>query len=108
MAMTTTSNRRETHKMDDGAAQGFFAASAMWIGILVICVIGGCVKSQADENYTDTRLTVEFKTKTGGKESIAEMKKWVNTAPCRSNEWTTISTQATDNMLKVEFFKKKK
>ena len=46
--------------MDDGATQGFFAASAMWIGILVICVIGGCVKSQADENYTDTRLTVEF------------------------------------------------
>ena len=97
----------EMHKMDDGAAQGFFAASAMWIGVLIVCIIAGCLRSQAKEEYTDTRLTVEFKTKTGGKENIAEMEKWVNTAPCRSNEWTTISTQATDNMLKVEFFKRK-
>lgn len=93
--------------MDDGATQGFFAASAMWVGVLLICVIGGCIRSQTKEEYTDTRLTVEFKTKTSDKKRIDEMEKWVNTAPCRSNEWTTISTQATDNTIKVEFFKKK-
>lgn len=93
--------------MDNGAMQGFFAASAMWIAILIVCIIAGCIKSKTKEDYTDTRLTVEFKAKSGDNAMIDSMKKWVYTAPCISNEWTTTSMRNSDSNLIMEFFKKK-
>ena len=86
---------------------GFFIATVIWVGILGSCTIGSCKYHQAEDECTDTRLVVEFKTSSGGKEKIDEMEKWVSTAPCRSNEWTTISTKTTDATLKVEFVKRK-
>ena len=94
--------------MDSDATQGFFAASAMWIGIIIVCIITGCIKSKTKEDYTDTRLTVEFKAKSGDNAMIDSMKKWVYTAPCISNEWTTTSVRNAGSKLTMEFFKEKK